>query len=283
MKNILRFTFHFSLFILFPLFTFHFSPLATPALAGPPPQKQLFIKNQDGTYSPVDNATIRSGGEAEFDNVTARNKVEAQTFKATGSGTGSPVVWSYNSGTGAYECNTAIGAPSIDADAIRTPLPSVKGYPDTSTLRNSSDVPVMQYTPQSLTTNADVPVLSEYIYKTANYTIPSNKAYNLIYSNYGATGAVTFTLPTAVPGMNLMFVNETGIGAAGQVINIDPASTDRIYYSVSGDLDAQTVICDTAGDRLVSSADWGTSIILYCPAATRWIATNARQTWADGN
>lgn len=45
--------------------------------------------------------------------------------------------------------------------------------------------------------------------KTANYTVKQYEGEGFIFSNLGAAGAVTFTLPPAKAGERLIFVRET--------------------------------------------------------------------------
>jgi|GEM_PF-6415106 len=83
-----------------------------------------------------------------------------------------------------------------------------------------------------------------------------------------ATSTTTFTLPTAVVGMEF-----TIVAGKGQTISVDPASTaDTIAYLT---LDA--------GDEIDSAGVTADSVTLKCYTANTWIPVNmGSSAWSDG-
>jgi hypothetical protein len=98
--------------------------------------------------------------------------------------------------------------------------------------------------------------------KTAN----TNTESGTWYSNLGATGAITFTLPTAAAGYNVCFYV-----AAAQTVTIDPASTNQIL-----------ALTNAAGDR-ISNGTQGGAVCLLGLSSTQWGAVSVSGTWADAN
>jgi hypothetical protein len=87
---------------------------------------------------------------------------------------------------------------------------------------------------------------------------------NKVFTNEGATGAVTFNLPTAVAGLTFTFVVQDAVGivisaAAGDTIRID------------------TLV--TAAGGSVTSTAIGSSVTLVAINATEWVAIAALGTW----
>jgi len=87
-----------------------------------------------------------------------------------------------------------------------------------------------------------------------------------VYTNQGATGSVTRSLPGATPGLTECFYV-----VAAQTFYVDPASGDQIH-----------VLTNATGDR-VSSATPGDSICLVAIDYTNWAAYSRSGTWADAN
>jgi hypothetical protein len=87
-----------------------------------------------------------------------------------------------------------------------------------------------------------------------------------VYTNQGATGSVTRSLPGATPGLTECFYV-----VAAQTFYVDPASGDQIH-----------VLTNATGDR-VSSATPGDSICLVAIDYTNWAAYAKSGTWTDAN
>ena len=79
--------------------------------------------------------------------------------------------------------------------------------------------------------------------KTANYTVKADELlYGAVLANSGATGAVVFALPAAVPGMRL---TATVIAAYNLTLDLPTGDTIR-GLATSG----QTFSADAAGETL---------------------------------
>jgi hypothetical protein len=141
---------------------------------------------------------------------------------------------------------------SQTADAWKTPLPSVKGYPDSLDLRNGNDVPTTLHTSELLTVDATVETISVPIHKTASWSILEHLAWGHVYTNEGAGAAVTGTLPSAKRGM--------------EVTVLDVNATYRIS------LDPGTELINGATTDQTTSAQWG-SITIKCYVDGAWIVT----------
>lgn len=101
--------------------------------------------------------------------------------------------------------------------------------------------------------------------KTASYTITARE-YGCCFSNEGAAGSVTFTLPTAFAGAKLIFLKPTA-----QNIVLDGAGSDTIGLTTGG----------TAAATLSNTNTQPTaSIMLYAVSATQWLVENSIGTWA---
>ena len=149
-------------------------------------------------------------------------------------------------------------------DAWTTPKPTVKGHPDTQSTRDSDDVPIIEYAPEHITESVYRPIVALKVDKTASYNILVTEAYNFIFTNTGATGSITFTLPVAAVGMEIMFYSN-----AAQDLVIDPNGTDQIMST------------DTAGDTITSDATVGSHIVLRCLNANTWSVMSSQGTWTE--
>jgi hypothetical protein len=87
-----------------------------------------------------------------------------------------------------------------------------------------------------------------------------------VYTNQGASAAVTRVLPSATPGLTECFYV-----VAAQTFYVDPASGDQVH-----------VLTNAVGDR-ISSATPGDSICLVAFDHTNWAALSKVGTWADAN
>lgn len=98
--------------------------------------------------------------------------------------------------------------------------------------------------------------------KTASYTI-TNQEYNCAFSNSGATGSVTFTLPTCFAGA----VVGPFLKLANQTIVLDGAGSD----TVSGAATLQNTASES-GDA---------TIVLFGISATQWMIQSKVGTWNE--
>lgn len=88
----------------------------------------------------------------------------------------------------------------------------------------------------------------------------------LIVSNAGASGAATFVLPPATPGLEFIFVVE-----AAQELRIDPDGTETAALPATG-------VQQAAGKYIVADAI-GERIHLVCLTAGTWDALSHAGTW----
>jgi len=150
---------------------------------------------------------------------------------------------------------TSLGAPAAAGDLIM-----LVDISDTTMGAGGTNKKI---TAQNLWANRRAP-----LNKTANYTVPATReAYGGIFTNTGATGAITFTLPNCVAGMTVTFI----LGAAYD-IDIDPYGSERIL-----------VLTDTNGDKISSDAVLGSMITLYAVSATQWMRVGSVGTWSDAD
>ena len=101
--------------------------------------------------------------------------------------------------------------------------------------------------------------------KTANYTATTSDT-GKIFTNTGASGAVTITLPAATVGLNYRFA----VGAAQQ-LRIDPNGTETISLPSTG-------VPGAAGKYLVADAV-GETVHLVCAIAGNWAVFGYTGTW----
>jgi hypothetical protein len=100
--------------------------------------------------------------------------------------------------------------------------------------------------------------------KTADYTVTVGES-GSIFTNTGASGAVTFALPAAVAGLQYVFA----LGAA-QELRVDPNGTETISLANG--------VQQAAGKYVVADAV-GESAIIACVIAGQWLMLNAVGTW----
>lgn len=101
--------------------------------------------------------------------------------------------------------------------------------------------------------------------KTANYTVTTAEN-GTCFTNAGASGAITFSLPAATAGLHYIFVVR-----AAQELRIDPNGTQTISLPSSG-------VPGAAGKYLVADAI-GESVHLYCDTAGTWSVLGYTGTW----
>lgn len=105
----------------------------------------------------------------------------------------------------------------------------------------------------------------EFTAKTAAYTILTTEN-GTGFTNTGASGAVTLSLPAATVGLHYYFY----LGAAQQ-LRIDPNGTETISLPSSG-------VPGAAGKYLVADAV-GETVHLVCAVAGTWSVMGYTGTW----
>ena len=103
-------------------------------------------------------------------------------------------------------------------------------------------------------------------HKTANYTILAAESGKL-FTNLGATGTITLTLPPATVGLEYEFSVR-----ATQELRIDPDGTETLEST------AMAAVAGSAGQYIWANAV-GESIKLVCLEAGKWAVLTHRGTW----
>lgn len=101
--------------------------------------------------------------------------------------------------------------------------------------------------------------------KTADYTV-TPKDLGKVLSNVGASGTITFALPAALPGMEVL----ARVGVAQQ-LRLDPNGTETISLPSTG-------VPGAAGKYLVADAI-GETVWLKCVVAGTWSVFGFTGTW----
>jgi hypothetical protein len=101
--------------------------------------------------------------------------------------------------------------------------------------------------------------------KTANYTVVANVDNGALFTNEGASGAITFALPAATVGQWFDFVV-----MAAQELRIDPNGTETISLP--------TGVQQAAGKYIGADAA-GEYIQIVCVKAGQWNAIGGVGTW----
>lgn len=101
--------------------------------------------------------------------------------------------------------------------------------------------------------------------KTADYTV-TPKDLGKVLSNVGASGTITFALPAALPGMEVL----ARVGVAQQ-LRLDPNGTETISLPSTG-------VPGAAGKYLVADAI-GETVWLKCVVAGTWSVFGYTGTW----
>lgn len=148
------------------------------------------------------------------------------------------LIWFAASGGCLLDPNSGAGDPGANVFLITYPEVLIQG-----SLRNDRSVSAQAASPVAVSAGNDK---------------------NKVFTNEGATGAVTFNLPTAVAGLTFTFVVQDAVGivisaAAGDTIRID------------------TLV--TAAGGSVTSTAIGSSVTLVAINATEWVAIAALGTW----
>jgi len=103
--------------------------------------------------------------------------------------------------------------------------------------------------------------------KTADYTIlPKTEDMWATFSNLGATGAITFSLPAATVGMGFHFEVE-----AAQALQIDPNGTETIALPSTG--------AQSAAGKYISADAVGERVTIECKVAGDWNVNSYIGTW----
>lgn len=105
----------------------------------------------------------------------------------------------------------------------------------------------------------------EFTAKTAAYTILASEN-GCGFTNLGASGAITLTLPPAVVGLHYYFSVEVA-----QELRIDPSGSETISLPSDG-------VPGAAGKYLTANAI-GETVHLVCAKAGSWRAFAAHGTW----
>lgn len=100
---------------------------------------------------------------------------------------------------------------------------------------------------------------------TANDTLTASES-GTAHTNTGASGAITFTLPSATVGLRYLF----GVGVAQQ-LRIDPAGSETISLPSTGAPSA-------AGAYIVADAI-GEFVEIVCLIAGNWSVRSYTGTW----
>ena len=95
--------------------------------------------------------------------------------------------------------------------------------------------------------------------KTANHTVLATET-GMVFTNLGASGAITFALPAATVGLSYRFYV-----AATQQLRIDPNGSEIITGGTAG----QYYWADAIGEQ----------IELLCIEAGKWAVLNKEGTW----
>jgi hypothetical protein len=89
---------------------------------------------------------------------------------------------------------------------------------------------------------------------------------NVHVSNAGASGATTFTLPAAEPGMRV-----TAVVEAAQPLRLDPSGTQTIALPSTG--------VQSAAGKYIAADAIGENVTLVCLTIGTWDVTNFTGTW----
>lgn len=102
--------------------------------------------------------------------------------------------------------------------------------------------------------------------KTANYTVVADVDNGKIFTNAGASGAITFSLPAATVGQAYRFA----VGAA-QELRIDPNGTETIALPSTG--------AQSAAGKYITADAVGEYVEIFCAVAGDWNVAGYIGTW----
>jgi len=100
--------------------------------------------------------------------------------------------------------------------------------------------------------------------KTAAYTVTTAES-GALFTNDGASGAITFTLPSLAGGLSYCFTANDN-----QTVAVDPDGTDQILSETNA-----------AGDMITSGAQF--DVICLVGVTDGWLPVETTGTWADAN
>jgi len=103
-------------------------------------------------------------------------------------------------------------------------------------------------------------------HKTANYTVLDSES-GTTFTNRGASGTITFTLPAAVVGLHYIFMVR-----ATQQLRVDPNGSETLEST------ATPAVAGTAGQYINADAI-GESIQMICLETGKWAVINFKGTW----
>lgn len=124
------------------------------------------------------------------------------------------------------------------------------------------------YTDDAITTY-DTKVVSA---KTSNYTVVANTDHNKIFTNFGSSGLVTFTLP-ALSGAIVGKTRHEFRNVAANSIAIKVLGSDHMLGYIGSAIDI------TGGTSLTASGK-GSVLIVECNDSTHWTITTALGNWS---
>jgi len=99
--------------------------------------------------------------------------------------------------------------------------------------------------------------------KTTNYSVTSGDS-GTHFNDNGASGTVTFSLPSAAIGLRYIF---TELSALNFILQVN--GTDLVYIDTN---------VSSAGGT-VTAGGLGSSVSIECPAAGIWVATSVTGAW----
>lgn len=102
--------------------------------------------------------------------------------------------------------------------------------------------------------------------KTSNYSVLATDNGDL-FTNVGATAEVTFTLPTAVEGLNYCFYVY-----AAYTVTLELNGSDQFHH-----------LTNAAGDRAQNTGTAGDSVCFTAIDTTYWLPIHETGTWSDVN
>jgi hypothetical protein len=154
--------------------------------------------------------------------------------------------------TSVHAANIISSEGATDSNGI----PAAAGYDDTtfSVIRNAYEV------------------------ATTSDTLTAQESGKVIAVNPENAG-VTFTLPTAAPGMSFKFVQTAGHANGSKKFIVNPQDTDYLV----GVVNSTSTSTFAAGDAAISPGATGDSITVFCATANYWNVIDRTGTFVDNN
>jgi hypothetical protein len=218
------------------------------------------VSSSTGAFTVTDSVNITGSVDAD----STFNADGAATFNSTvdidgniSSGTGAVTVTDSVNITGAVDCDS-----TFNADGAATFGSTVDFSGGDITLEN--DEILSNSTDGVVRTDGQWGFRGYVLDKTASYT-PTVAESGAYFTNDGASGEITFTLPAVSTGLYYCFVVNDN-----QTITIDPNGTDQILSETNA-----------AGDRVQNGAQFDALCILG--VTDGWMPVETTGTWADAN